>query len=148
MGHSRFEITEAEVRFDTGRLRALVDKARELGYLEDFDPESIGDTDPPGIEALHSLFGEFFPCNYDLDYWQHTGDLVLSNPAFEWYDGDSFATGALVAILETAALPGSSLIVLDFDDYTRDIYEIVFDGEGGHRRVDHVTDGVPVRRAS
>jgi hypothetical protein len=58
-----------------------------------------------------------------------------------------FATDDLLEILAIAAAPGSSLVILDFDDDSGDIYEIVFDGQGRYRRIDHLTDGVPVRRA-
>jgi hypothetical protein len=142
MGHSKFEITEAEVRFDATRLDALIDAAKVGGYLEDHDPADADETENPAIAALRALLGEFFDCNYDLDE-----ELVLTNPDFDWYEGDTFPQDTMCELFAMAAMAGSRLTFLDFDDYTRDIYEVIFDGEGGYRREPYVIDGVPVRRA-
>ncbi len=141
MGHSIFEITDTNLRFEPERLGALVDAARERGYLEDHDPANTAEGVTPERDALESLLSEFFPCNAELDE-----RLELRDPAFEWYDGASFPFEDLCELFAVAAVPGSWLTFLEIDEGTRDVYDVVFEGDGRYRRVDVVRDGAPIRK--
>ena len=139
MSHSIYDITEFNVQLDRERLDQMLDRARALGYLEGYEP----DEDGPTLDAVHELLSELFPVA-----WDHDASQSLNGGYFEWYDGARFPENDLCEILAVAAIPGSSLTFIDFDDYGRDIYEEVFDGEGQHHRVFHVRDGAPVRKAA
>jgi hypothetical protein len=147
MGYSKFEITEMDVTLRRAALPELLDEARARGYSwheDDFDPD-----EPLEPQALSDVMGHFFP-DYHEESATPEGDFRLEAEV-TWYGGAEFALDDFCAIVGRAAAPGDHTTVEDYDySFPPDgtyIYDIVFDGEGGHVTEFLIEAGRPVRRA-
>jgi hypothetical protein len=148
MGYSRFEITEIDVTLRRAALPQLLDEAQARGYS--WDEDDFDSDEPWEPQAVSDIMDSFFP-----DYHEETatpeGDFVL-DAEVTWYGGADFALDDFRAIVGRAASSGDHITVEDYDySYPPDgtyIYDIVFNGEGGHVAKFLIEAGRPVREPS
>jgi hypothetical protein len=145
VGYSRFQINKMSVVLRREALTAMLAEATRRKY--EWESDHFHADAPREIQDVSELMGQFFE-DYHEETETESGDLELEGE-ITWYAGAEFALDDFLAIIGRAATPGSRIVFEDYDySFPPDgtyIYEILFDGAGGHLRRFLVSAGRPVR---
>lgn len=127
MAYDTLEITEVHVRIALPLAEAIVALAREAGEeAEDLD------------DVLSGIFA-----NHEIEE-----DGTVTALDIEWYAGASFDDDYVMSILAAGAQSGDYVTFWDTRDESKDVYRVVFAGDGRYAKVPIVIDGVPVASVS
>ena len=123
MAYDTLEITEVHVRIAPSLVDAVITLAHDAGE----EAEDLGD-------VLSGIFG-----NHDIE-----DDGTVTALDIEWYAGASFDDDYAMSILAAGARAGDYVTFWDTRDESKDVYRVVFSGDGRYAKVPIVMDGVPV----
>ena len=127
MAYDTLEITEVHLQIAPRLAEAIVALAQQAGE----EAEDLGD-------VLSGIFA-----SYDL-----ADDGTVTALDIEWYAGASFDDDFAMSILAAGARADDYVTFWDTRDESKDVYRVVFAGDGRYTKVPIVIDGVPVTLVS